>query len=167
MYRVSISVAVLLAFAVSAGVAEEVTVDDIVDQLRVNMDEVVFNPRGRKLRENPKIPDMKVWFEFNSALLSLDAQKKLNKYGEALNRLELRDSAFLIAGHTDAVGGEDYNLNLSKDRAGSVARYLIKVHDIALDRLSFEGHGESELADPANPTSSANRRVEIINLGRR
>ena len=77
----------------------------------------------------------------------------------------LRESRFSVAGHTDARGGDAYNLNLSRLRARAVADYLIKQHGIDAQRLDVEGYGRSRLLDPANPASAVNRRVQITNLG--
>jgi flagellar motor protein MotB len=43
--------------------------------------------------------------------------------------------------------------------------YLINHHHIDPNRLTIEGKGFSELADPAHPDSAANRRVQVTNLG--
>lgn len=78
-------------------------------------------------------------------------------------RKEIPDVAVFIAGHTDDRGGEDYNYNLSVDRANSVAARLneLGVGGVALWRVGF---GE---AVPLKPNDSPedmaiNRRVEFI-----
>lgn len=68
----------------------------------------------------------------------------------------------IIGGHTDNVGGESMNMTLSKDRASSVANYLIgkKVSPL---RISSEGYGYSKPVDD-NSTAAGrtrNRRVEL------
>ena len=109
--------------------------------------------------------DLEINFEFNSAQLSTDAQLLLNRLGRALNSAELHSQHFKITGHTDAVGTEAYNLNLSQRRAQTVEDYLFRNMRIGVDRLQTEGKGFSQLADPAHPTSAANRRVQVSNLG--
>jgi outer membrane protein OmpA-like peptidoglycan-associated protein len=47
-----------------------------------------------------------------------------------------------MASHTDRVGTEEYNIDLSKRRAKSVIDYLIE-HGIAADRLQYQGYGKS------------------------
>ena len=60
-----------------------------------------------------------------------------------------------IAGHTDDVGGDKENLDLSRQRAQSVARYLAE-SGLSATRFTAEGYGESQ---PKVPNSSeANRR---------
>jgi len=67
-----------------------------------------------------------------------------------------------IDGHTDNVGADDFNMNLSDGRAASVKKYLVS-KGIDESRLESEGFGETApLAD--NKTSSGrskNRRVEM------
>ena len=67
-----------------------------------------------------------------------------------------------IVGHTDSVGSEEYNQGLSERRASSVYKYLV-AHDVAKDRLTTEGKGETQPIDN-NETESGrarNRRVEF------
>jgi len=71
-----------------------------------------------------------------------------------------------IEGHTDSRGKREYNLKLSKRRAASVKRYLVK-KGIADDRLETEGFGPDK---PIDTNTSAegraeNRRVEFHILG--
>ncbi len=66
---------------------------------------------------------------------------------------------FVVAGHTDASGPDDYNLDLSQRRANAVCNYLRSLGPVgALDCVGF---GEDQLADPSNPTASVNRRVDF------
>ncbi|MBB5187297.1 OOP family OmpA-OmpF porin [Zhongshania antarctica] len=67
-----------------------------------------------------------------------------------------------IAGHTDSVGSDSLNLNLSQQRAMAVKRFL-SVNGIESDRLVARGYGESSpLASNDTPTGRAtNRRVEF------
>lgn len=109
--------------------------------------------------------DLEVNFEYNSAQLTTDAQLNLKRLGQALNSAELSSQRFKITGHTDAVGGEDYNRALSERRALSVRDYLVQKNRIDAGRLEVEGKGHSELADPKNPASAINRRVQVTNLG--
>jgi OmpA-OmpF porin, OOP family len=114
----------------------------------------------------PPSLDLEVNFEFNSARLTPDARIVLDNLGQALNDPALRDSRIRIAGHTDAKGGDAYNLNLSRARAQSVADYLANQHRIDNKRLMVEGLGRTQLLDPANPESAVNRRVQVVNLGK-
>lgn len=67
-----------------------------------------------------------------------------------------------IAGHTNTVGGAEYNIDLSLRRAQAVKQYLVD-HGIASDRLTTMGYGESQpVASDDTPEGRArNRRVEL------
>jgi len=127
--------------------------------------------RGAKVEDGvPPAPeaasiDLEVNFEYKSAQLSTDAKLMLDRLGRALASNELQNQRFKITGHTDAVGGAAYNLALSERRAHSVQDYLGQKHGIDGKRLETEGKGFTQLADPANPTSAVNRRVQVTNLG--
>ena len=84
--------------------------------------------------------------------------------GTALRDPRLAAFSFLIAGHTDAKGGVEFNQKLSERRADAVRSYLIAQFGIAAERLSAKGYGKSQLLDPANPEDGVNRRVQIINI---
>lgn len=73
------------------------------------------------------------------------------------------DRTVTVEGHTDSVGGEDYNLGLSHRRADSVRSYLLR-QGIDTSRISTQGMGES-VPVASNDTAGGrqqNRRVEII-----
>ncbi len=108
--------------------------------------------------------DMEVNFQYDSATLTSDARLALDQLGAALQDPVLQLSHFRITGHTDAVGSADYNLALSLRRAASVRDYLNQRHGIARERLEVDGQGFNRLADPQNPTSALNRRVEVTRL---
>jgi OmpA-OmpF porin, OOP family len=104
-----------------------------------------------------------VTFEFNSAELTAQARQVLDQLSMALRAPELAGSRILIEGHTDTVGGAEYNLGLSEQRAGSVGRYLAG-QQVDAGRLQVVGKGESEPLD-ADGTAAINRRVRVVNLG--
>lgn len=167
---VSLAISAAWLAGTIAAAADELTVEDIVERLKVPGDEVTFRTRGLRpatpSADEPnsgQISDMKILFEFNSDILTTAAKGELDKYGEALNQPALKTESFHITGHTDAVGSDRYNLDLSERRAASVVTYLSATHDIPSDRLTPKGYGESHLADPSDPRSGENRRVEIIN----
>jgi outer membrane protein OmpA-like peptidoglycan-associated protein len=108
-----------------------------------------------------------VQFAFNSAELTPDAMRALDQLGSALTSQELESCCFQIEGHTDAIGGSDYNRRLSERRAQSVVAYLKKRFKIDVDRLLAVGYGkEHPIADNETEDGrSRNRRVQIVNLG--
>jgi hypothetical protein len=71
-----------------------------------------------------------------------------------------------IGGHTDSEGSDSYNLQLSADRARTVADYLVN-HGVDALRLSSKGYGESQPID-SNETvkgKATNRRTEFKIIG--
>ena len=106
---------------------------------------------------------MAIRFDFDSAKLRPEGAAVLDRPAAALQTSELKDSRFLIEGHTDAKGVADYNLRLSQQRADEVQRYL-HAHGVAEQRLSAVGRGAQEPANPAQPLAAENRRVRIVNL---
>lgn len=102
-----------------------------------------------------------VSFGFNSATLKASFYSPLKKIAEIMNRYP--QTQIVIAGHTDSVGSEQYNLELSLRRANAVADYLV-LNGVAKHRVGTEGRGELEpiaLNETATGRSQ-NRRVEIF-----
>ncbi len=105
-----------------------------------------------------------VHFEFDKATLTPDSRSTLDAAVEILGnhpQLEVE-----VAGHTDNIGTESYNLDLSKRRARVVYDYLID-NGISADRLSTEGYGESEpiASNDTERGRAQNRRTELVILG--
>ncbi|MHC4511439.1 MAG: OmpA family protein, partial [Planctomycetota bacterium] len=100
-------------------------------------------------------------FEFDSARLSPKAKAVLKETAKILRKYP--NEKIVIAGHTDSVGSEHYNLRLSKKRADAAASYLIKREGISADRLIVRFFGESvPIASNDEPLGQElNRRVEI------
>jgi OOP family OmpA-OmpF porin len=102
-----------------------------------------------------------VVFGFDSSEVGPQFRRKLNKLGQFLQ--ENPTSHAVIAGYTCNLGGEDYNLVLSKQRAESVAKYLEDNFNIDSYRLVTFWYGKiNPIAD--NNTEHGrrlNRRVEV------
>ena len=121
--------------------------------------------RGLSVGGGSPHKDMRIQFEFGSAQLTDSARTVLDELGAALQSNELSTFEFSLVGHTDTVGSDAVNLELSKARAQAVKEYLISKFNISAERLQADGVGKSDLADPDNPTSGLNRRVVITNIG--
>jgi outer membrane protein OmpA-like peptidoglycan-associated protein len=117
---------------------------------------------GESKPEPPPSIDLYVHFEYDEGRLTKsDALLTLDSLGKALKDPRLAGMRFQVIGHTDAKGGDDYNLRLSQKRAESVRLYLISAHQIEAGRLTAEGRGRRELKDPSRPEDGINRRVQI------
>jgi outer membrane protein OmpA-like peptidoglycan-associated protein len=102
--------------------------------------------------------DVAINFAFDSHQLLPSAFAVLDSLAEGI-KLTDASKRVLIMGHTDAVGGEGYNLQLSERRANVVRDYLIQQHGISAARLQSFGRGEGALLVPEAPNSAMNRRV--------
>ncbi len=112
--------------------------------------------------ELPKL-DFSINFGFDSAEIENTSYPTLDALAAALKSKDLYELRFLINGHTDSKGSDDYNLELSQRRANSVVQYLVSQHEIEPSRFKAIGFGETNLIDPNDGEASSNRRVEIIN----
>src|SRR5712671_415736 len=114
-------------------------------------------------KEKPNI-DLEITFDYNSADISTKSLPSVQALGKALTNPDLKGSTFIVAGHTDAAGGEGYNQELSERRADSIKRYLTEKFGIAGTDLVTVGYGKSKPKDAANPMDPANRRVQVVNM---
>ena len=104
--------------------------------------------------------DSEVSFAFNSSALNPAFHSSLNKLAGVLS--DYPNTAVHIIGHTDSVGSEEYNYNLSLRRASSVRTFLTR-QGVVEPRTRTEGRGENM---PVSDNSTEfgrqrNRRVEI------
>lgn len=165
------------------GVVQDPSVDDLIRQLKPAEGQAkpVFRSLGAATRgiqvelpsgsgdsaDQPAAPtvNLSIEFDFNSHTLTAKGKQALSTLGEALVSNDLQEFHFLVAGHTDAVGGDDYNMILSELRARSVRDFLVGTYGIKSDRLIAQGYGETRLLKPDQPEAGENRRVQITNLG--
>jgi outer membrane protein OmpA-like peptidoglycan-associated protein len=111
----------------------------------------------------PRI-DLEIQFDYNSADISRNSMPAVQELGKALSNSSLRGSTFVVAGHTDAVGGETYNQDLSERRADTIKRYLTEKYGINGTDLVTVGYGKTKPKDVNAPMDPANRRVQVVNM---
>ena len=99
-------------------------------------------------------------FEFDKATLRPENRELLSKIVGIL--LSSKDYGIYVYGHTDDIGSEEYNLELSKRRAQAVRDYLAE-NGIAPEIISTKGFGKSRplVAETSAMARAKNRRVEI------
>lgn len=104
-----------------------------------------------------------VLFEIESAELNAGGREALGPVVDAL--LEHPDRSIVVEGHTDSIGEEGYNLDLSQRRADAVADFLIE-QGVEPGRIVAHGYGEQHpIASNDTPAGRAqNRRVDIVIL---
>jgi outer membrane protein OmpA-like peptidoglycan-associated protein len=106
-----------------------------------------------------------VQFAFDSDELAEWGRRQLDAVANGMRDSSLENFAFLIEGHTDDVGTDEYNLDLSARRAASVVRYLAK-HGVRTERLRKLALGKTHPAveGVSEQARAANRRVVIRRL---
>lgn len=113
----------------------------------------------------PQAPDPEslhetVYFEFDESTLTPQARAKVDELAQVMNTWNLRNVE--VSGHTDLAGPDGYNMQLSEDRAETVASAL-RAQGLNPTILDQDWYGERR---PAVPTEDgvrlqANRRVEV------
>ena len=111
----------------------------------------------------PKI-DLEIQFDYNSANISKASVASVQALGKALSDPSLKGSTFVVAGHTDAIGGEAFNQDLSERRADTIKRYLVEKFGLNGTDLVTVGYGKTKLKDTANGADPVNRRVQVVNM---
>ncbi|MFT6877545.1 MAG: OOP family OmpA-OmpF porin [Granulosicoccus sp.] len=102
-----------------------------------------------------------VLFDVSEATLAPGAARNIDQIASFMQRYPEREA--VIEGHTDSMGEDDFNIDLSRERAFAVRQALVSSGVLA-SRISTQGFGES-LPVANNNTSTGrqkNRRVEII-----
>ena len=100
-------------------------------------------------------------FDFDKATLKPDAQPIVAQVVDLLKRNP--DLKVSIEGHTDSIGGHDYNVNLSQQRAASVVS-AITADGIDGSRLTSAGFGPDKpiASNDTDDGRAKNRRVELV-----
>ncbi|MBA3916123.1 MAG: OmpA family protein, partial [Acidobacteriales bacterium] len=135
------------------------------DPFRIEITKIQFPNEQKKIEQelskNKKAVVYGIYFDFNSDKIKPESKQVLDEIAAALK--DNPDWKLTVDGHTDNIGGDAYNLDLSKRRSASVKQALITQYHIAPERLSSTGSGVAGAID-TNDTiigRSHNRRVEL------
>lgn len=103
----------------------------------------------------------KVYFDFDSYILSNTARDTLSKDAEYLLKKNVAVKV-QVEGHTDERGTDEYNLALGEKRAKAALSYLVTL-GVPAERLSFISYGKEKPADPGHDEAAwaKNRRAEF------
>jgi outer membrane protein OmpA-like peptidoglycan-associated protein len=104
-----------------------------------------------------------VTFGFNEDFVREEQMENLDRIGGILEEIlaEHPQEVFLVEGHTDAVGDDAYNLDLSRRRAESIKTALTQYYEIGPENLRTVGYGERYLKIPTEEPEEENRRITI------
>ena len=87
--------------------------------------------RSRRSHRRLRKIDLDIQFDYNSADIRPSSIAALvQELGKALSNASLKGSTFVVAGHTDAIGGESYNQDPSQRRAATIKRYLTEKYGL-------------------------------------
>lgn len=165
----------MLTRGLTIGSKPEPAVDPAVKASEIRFVDTLRNRKTRSLslgeREQiaeiastkPKI-DLNIQFDYNSAAISSTSMSSVQELGKALSNPSLKGSTIVVAGHTDAIGGESYNQDLSERRADTIKRYLTEKFGLNGSDLVTVGYGKSKPVDPNAPMDPINRRVQVVNM---
>ncbi len=102
-----------------------------------------------------------IYFDFNQDTIKPESEAVLKEIAQAM--ADRPDWKLTIAGYTDNIGGDKYNLDLSQRRSASVKRALVERYHVNGNNLSTAGYGDSSPIDTNDTLEgrARNRRVEL------
>jgi len=115
-----------------------------------------------QLAKQQKVDIYSIYFSFNSDAIRDESAPTLKEIADIMTRHP--DWRLAVNGHTDGIGADQYNLDLSKRRAAAVVRALVTRYHIGADRLKSAGFGKSQPKDTNDTLEgrARNRRVELM-----
>lgn len=110
--------------------------------------------------------DTDTYFDFDKASLKPEGQRKLNEIASRLTQMALE--VVVATGHTDSIGTEKYNENLSRRRAEAVKTFL-ESRGLPADRIHIDAQGEKQpvASNTTRDGRAKNRRVEVEVVGKK
>jgi outer membrane protein OmpA-like peptidoglycan-associated protein/ABC-type taurine transport system substrate-binding protein len=102
-----------------------------------------------------------IYFDTNSANMSLDSRAVVDEIAGFMRAYE--NTVVDIEGNTDSTGSREHNMELSRERADAVKRYLMEKHGYPASRMRTAGNGPDHPMDTnATPEGrEKNRRTDI------
>ncbi|MGH9389996.1 MAG: discoidin domain-containing protein [Vicinamibacteria bacterium] len=117
---------------------------------------------AQQLKDTGRAVTHEIHFAFNSAEILPDSEPALKEIAGLMQSNS--DWKLIVEGHTDDVGGAEFNQELSRKRASAVEAWLVEKGGLAEERLTTVGYGQSKpIADNTSDDGRAqNRRVELV-----
>jgi outer membrane protein OmpA-like peptidoglycan-associated protein len=115
----------------------------------------------KQLTEQKRAVTYGIYFDFNKDTIKPQSEPVLKQIVQAMS--DNPTWKLTVEGHTDNIGGDPYNLDLSKRRAAAVKQALVTRYHISPDRLSTDGFGASRPVETNDTLEgrARNRRVEL------
>ncbi len=145
----------------AVGGAAGAAIGNYMDRQAEEIERELEDAEVERVAEGIKITfDSGILFDFDSSNLRPGVQNQIEELAEIVQDYE--ETKILFAGHTDSIGSDEYNQELSMQRAKSVALYAAQ-QGVDAERFLIEGYGELEpVADNSTEYGrQQNRRVEI------
>jgi outer membrane protein OmpA-like peptidoglycan-associated protein len=136
-------------------------IGNYMDNQADEMKKDIAGAKIERVGEGIKITfDSGLLFDTGKATLKPASQENLTNLATILNKY--KDTNILLEGHTDSDGSEEYNLQLSRSRANSVANYL-ESQEVNPTRFTIMGYGEQQpiASNETVEGKQQNRRVEV------
>ena len=126
------------------------------------LDAGLYVSKNGKFTVRPTV-NLPVHFDFDRADLNASGNRQVLELGRALSREKMRQSSFLLVGHTDKRGPGWYNQILSGKRANTVKAKLEQLFPSLVDQLKATGRGETQLLYNGDDDTDhrLNRRVKV------
>jgi len=118
----------------------------------------------KSLKEKGRVDVYGIYFDFDRDVLRPESEPVLRQIADAMNANPTWK--LYVNGHTDSVGGDAHNLDLSNRRAAAVKQALVAQYRIDPSRLTPKGYGATQPKE-SNDTlegRARNRRVELVRL---
>ncbi|HET7602638.1 MAG TPA: OmpA family protein [Gemmatimonadales bacterium] len=145
----------------AVGGAAGAIIGDQMDRRAKEIDQDIPGAKVERVGEGILVTfDSGILFGFDSTVVRSEGQENLRNLADNLDKYP--DTDLLIVGHTDSVGADSYNQDLSERRATAAAQ-LLQADGVDGSRIRTAGRGETE---PVESNDSAegrqkNRRVEV------
>jgi outer membrane protein OmpA-like peptidoglycan-associated protein len=136
-------------------------IGNYMDEQAEEIERDIEGAKIERVGEGIKITfDSGLLFDVEKSQLKSESSEEIEKLANILNKYE--DTNILLEGHTDATGSEEFNMQLSKDRAESVSGLLLD-QEVDPTRVSIMGYGETQPIGDNDTLEGRqlNRRVEI------
>ncbi|MCK5243617.1 OmpA family protein, partial [bacterium] len=110
-----------------------------------------------------KIKVEQILFDFNQAELKPGMFRKIKKVADLARAADAGKTKIYIAGHTDEIGTDKHNFELSLQRANMVMRYLVEEEGLSSANMRMKGYGKTRplIQGETAKSQAQNRRVEI------